>query len=88
MFLELRHHRYLALERPFRVIVNDIDDAVRILRMLRDYDKYNGWGSMDFDGLYVYDNLPPTNDLGSKRVKWTDKNGNDLESYMRGEISQ
>ena len=87
MILELRHHRYLALARPYRVIVKDIWDAVRILNILRAYDKYSGWGSMDFDGLFVYEEVPPANDLVSKRVKWTDENGNDLDAYMRGEIS-
>lgn len=88
MILELRHNRYLKLNHPFRVIVSDINDAVRVLKILRDYDKYSGWGSMDFDQLCVYENPPPSNDMVSKRIPWQDENCNDLSYYMRGEVSQ
>jgi hypothetical protein len=88
MILELRHNRSITISRPYKVIVKDIDDAVRILKILRGYDKYSGWGSNDFDQLYVFDDITPPNDLFSKRVKWIDENGNDLDFYMRGEVSQ
>jgi hypothetical protein len=84
--LELRHSKYLGINNPYKVIVNDIHDAVRILKILRKYDQYSIYD--EFIVNIEADQLNVVNNTNNVIDKWVDEDGNDLEFYMAEEVSQ